>query len=319
VPISPADIRNAVLLSLATVAASVLMLNANSSIVAIPLVAFALGWLTYRFGTAPAAILALLAGALVALLGPSLLGTQVLDGVYVAIALLAVGPMSAMLLKRYPAVNVAVGVALVATAAFLLSPLGAETYASTMALLPRMVTALTSGGSVTDTATLKVTTDALISQIAMTWPASAFYTLGAGVVIGVSLTGRAGRMLGQQVNRYGVLADIDVSFHVVWPTIAGLALAAAGIMFTSLPTVIAVVGTNMLLCVRPLLFLQGVAVFSALYRKMGAGRIARTIGLVLLCLTELLVPSVSILGVVDLFMDLRKVRRGRDVAPGGIG
>jgi len=319
VPISPADIRNAVLLSVATVAASILMLNANSTIIAIPLVAFALGWLTYRFGTVPAAILALFAGALVALLGPSLFEAHVLDGVYVAIALLVVGPVSAVFLKRYPAVNVAVGVALVTTAAFLLSPLGAETYASTMAVLPRMVAALTAGGSSTDAATLKVTTDALISQIAMTWPASAFYTLGAGVVLGISLTGRAGRMLGQQVNRYGALADIDVSFHVIWPTIVGLALAAAGTMYTSLPVTVAVIGTNLLLCVRPLLFLQGVAVFSALYRKMGAGRIARTIGLVLLCLTELLVPSVSILGVVDLFMNLRKLRRGRDMAAGVIG
>jgi hypothetical protein len=293
------------------------MLNSNATIIAIPLVAFALGWLTYRFGPVPAMALSLIGGALVALVGPALVGTHILDGAYVAVALLAVGPVSALLLKRYPAVNVAVGVSLAASAAFLLAPIGAQAYAATMAAMPRLIALITGGGSVTDAATIKVTTDAIVAQTAATWPAQTFCTLGAGVAIGVSLTARAGRMLGVQVNRYGALADIDVSFHVIWPTIAGLALAAAGTMMTALPSLVAVVGMNVLFAVRPLLFLQGLAVFSALYRRMGAGRVARTIGFVLLSLTELLVPSVSVLGVVDLFMNLRKLRRARDVVPGG--
>jgi hypothetical protein len=292
------------------------MLNANTAVIAIPLVAFALGWLTYRFGAVPAVALSLLGGALVALAGPAILGTHVLDGAYVAAAMLVVGPVSALLLKRYPAVNVAVGVSLVATAAFLLAPIGGQTYAATMAALPRLLALVNGGGSAADAATVKLATDAFVAQTATTWPAATFYTLGAGVAIGVSLTARAGRMLGQQVNRYGVLADIDVSFHVVWPTIAGLALAAAGIMVTAMPSLVAVVGMNVLIAVRPLLFLQGLAVFSALYRRVGAGRVARSIGFVLLALTELLVPSVSILGLVDLFMNLRKLRRARDVIPG---
>ncbi|HEY5506067.1 MAG TPA: DUF2232 domain-containing protein [Coriobacteriia bacterium] len=292
------------------------MLNANATIIAIPLVAFALGWLTYRFGAAPAVALSLVGGALTALVGPALVGTHVLDGAYVATALLAVGPVSALLLKRYPAISVAVGVSFVVTAAFMLAPAGAQAYTATMSALSGMVSAITSAGTATDAAALKTATESMASQFAQLWPAMMLYTLGAGVVIGIPLVGRAGRMLGLQVNRYGPLADIDVSFHVVWPTIAGLALAAAGVMLTSLPVAVAFIGANLLWCVRPLLFIQGVAVFSALYRRMKAGRIARTIGLALLCLTELLVPSVSILGVVDLFMNLRKLRRARDVAPG---
>jgi uncharacterized protein YybS (DUF2232 family) len=67
--------------------------------------------------------------------------------------------------------------------------------------------------------------------------------------------------------------------------------------------------------VRPLLFLQGAALFATLYRKAGAGRVNRAIGLALLLLTETFVPSVSILGVVDLFANLRKLPRAGGGAP----
>jgi hypothetical protein len=78
------------------------------------------------------------------------------------------------------------------------------------------------------------------------------------------------------------------------------------------------IGTNALLIVRPLLFLQGVAVFSSLYRRMGAGKIAKSVGLVLLTLTEFFIPSVSLVGLADLFANLRRLPRGQDVAPGRV-
>jgi uncharacterized protein YybS (DUF2232 family) len=61
--------------------------------------------------------------------------------------------------------------------------------------------------------------------------------------------------------------------------------------------------------VRPALALQGLAVFAALYRRISVGRVMRIIGFVLLGLTEVLVPSVSVLGLVDLFLNLRKFPR----------
>jgi hypothetical protein len=72
--------------------------------------------------------------------------------------------------------------------------------------------------------------------------------------------------------------------------------------------------------VRPLLFLQGVAVFASLYRRMGAGKIAKTVGLVLLTLTELLIPfpSVSVVGLADLFANLRRLPRGHEAVPGPV-
>jgi uncharacterized protein YybS (DUF2232 family) len=303
--------------SVATVAAGLFMLNANATLIAIPLIAFSLGWLTYRFGTVPAVIVALVAGALAAALGPALFGSSVLDGLYVAVAALAAGPVAAMLLRRFPAINVAFGVALVITAAFMVAPIGAATMKASVAALTDLMAALRASGSAPVFAS-KANTDSTVAQTIATWPASVFYTLGIGTAIGVSLAGRAGRSLGQSVNRYGTLADIDVSFHIVWPTIAGLALAAVGSLLTKAPALVGNIGTNALMFVRPLLFFQGLAVFASLYRKMGAGRIIKAIGLVLLVLTELFVPSVSILGLVDLFMNLRKLPRGRDALPGGV-
>ena len=309
-PITPSDIRNSVLLSVAAVAAGILMLNANATVIAIPAVAFGLGWITYRFGAPQAAVVALTAGVVVSVLGPSLFGTTVMDGVYVAVCLLAAGPVSATLLRRYPAVNVAAGISLVITAAFLAAPAGAATVSSTLQLMRDMG----ASGANTSAATLA----AGVSLIATIMPTIVFYQMGLGVAIGVALTARAGRILGQQVNRYGALADLDLTFHLVWPTIAGLALVAAGTLWSKAPVLLGQIGTNALLMVRPLLFLQGVAVFSALYRRMGAGKIAKTVGLALLTLTEFFIPSVSVVGLADLFANLRRLARGQEVAPGRV-
>jgi uncharacterized protein YybS (DUF2232 family) len=80
-------------------------------------------------------------------------------------------------------------------------------------------------------------------------------------------------------------------------------------MWSQAPSWLLLTGDNVLRIVRSLLFIQGVAVFAALYRKMKAGRVTKVIGFVLLALTELFVPSVSVVGAVDLFANLRKIPR----------
>jgi hypothetical protein len=55
---------------------------------------------------------------------------------------------------------------------------------------------------------------------------------------------------------------------------------------------------------------QGLGDFAALYRRLGLGRIARGIGYASLFLAESIVPSTSVLGLVDLFFNLRKLARG---------
>jgi uncharacterized protein YybS (DUF2232 family) len=304
---TPTDTRNVALLSVATMAAGFLVLAIPY--VGFPLAAFALSWVTYRFSPGHAAVLALAVSAVVAVFGPSLLGTSVLDGLLVAVTLLAVGPVAAILLRRFPALNVTIGLALVVTAAFLASPFGAQG----LALLKEMVAAvLTNSGSTTpatDAAALKATVDYWVKLSSDTWPASSFYTMALSTAISVPFIARAGRSLGQTVKTFGPLAELDVNFNIVWPTILGLGLTALGTMWSQAPSLVALVGQNALMMVRPLLFLQGAAVFAALYRRMKAGRVVRTIALVLLFLTEILIPSVSVIGAVDLFLNLRKIPR----------
>jgi hypothetical protein len=314
VPTSPADIRNAALLSVATVAAGFIV--PVFPYAGLPLAAFALGWLTYRFGPMPAAGLAVVTAGLVAVVGPPVLGIVPLDGLFVAVSLLALGPVGATALRRYPALNVAVGAALAITLAFLVAPIGAETLKESLIVWKQLLGTLAVNGSTSDPAAVQATTAAVLVQMSTTWPATCFYTMGIGAAIGVSLLARAGRSLGQDVHRYALLADTDVSFHVLWPTIAGLALVAAGSLWAQAPALLQTIGANALMIVRPLLFLQGAALFAALYRKAGAGRVNRTIGLVLLMLTETIVPSVSVLGVVDLFANLRKLPRAGFTTPG---
>lgn len=304
---TPADTRNVAFLSVATMAAGFLVLALPY--VGIPMAAFALGWVTYRFGPGPAAGLAFAVSAVVAVFGPTMLGTSVLDGLFVAVTLLAIGPVAAILLRRYPALNVAIGVALVMAAAFVAAPIGAQTLALSKEILASLIASSAANTTVSDPAALKAASDAMLKAFTDTWPANAFYTMALSTGIGIPLVARAGRSLGLSVRTYGPLADLDVTFHVVWPTILGLGLTALGTMWPQGPSLLSSVGQNALMIVRPLLFLQGAAVFASLYRRMKAGRFTRVIGLVLLVVTELFMPSVSVIGAVDLFANFRKVPR----------
>lgn len=311
---SPADIRNAVLLGVASIAAGFVV--PVLPFVGLPLAAFALGWIAYRFGPAKSAGLAVAAGAVVAVFGPSLIGTAPLDGAFVAVAMLAIGPATSVALRRFSAITVAAVVTAVITLAFLVSPVGVELHKLSAATWTQVTVA--AQASPNADAAAKATAQETLKQMLALWPALAFYAMGIGTAIGMSLQGRAAGLLDQEVHRYGPLADVDITFHVVWATILGLACAAAGSFWAQAPSFVSTAGSNVLTIVRPFLFLQGAAVFASLYRKMNAGRFTRAIGITLLVLTELFLPSVSLLGVVDLFINFRKVPRPGVRAPGAL-
>jgi hypothetical protein len=307
--------RNAVFLSVATFAAGLLV--PSIPYVGLPLAAFALGWMTFRFGMLPASLLAVAASLPVVFFGP-ILAVNGFDAIFVAVALLAVGPGTAWALRRYSALTVAGGAALIVSAAFLLAPIGAGTLQGTLDIWKAAFQQAAASGSVSDPATLRTSAAAFVQLLSTAWPALVFYFVGTGVVISVPLVSRAGRSLGQSVNRYPALTDIDLSFHVVWPAIAGIALLAAGTFWGHGQGLVYAVGFNSLLILRPALVLQGLAVFAALYRRIGAGRVWRVIGFALLGLTELLLPSVSVLGLADLFFNLRRLPRTQRTLQGPV-
>jgi hypothetical protein len=315
---SPADIRNVVLLSVAAAAAGLLV--PALPFVGIPLAGFALGWIAFRHGQGVSAAVALASSASVAVFGPAAVGIDRLDALFVAVALLAAGPVAAWALRRYSAYSVAAVGTLVVAGAYLIAPIGAQTLKDSLVVSRQIFDALVASGSVADPATLKANVDAYLALMATQWPATVFYTIGPGMLIAVPIVSRAGRSLGVDARKYPALADTDLTFHLVWPTIVGLAFLAAGTFLGHGQGTLYAVGLNALMIVRPALTLQGFGVFAGFYRKIGVGRVMRTFGFVLLGVTELLVPSVSVLGLADLFLNLRKVARAgvqakADVAP----
>lgn len=307
--LTPTDIRNAVLLSVATFAAGFLLPNINLAMFMLPVAAFSLGWMAYRFGSLPSVALALAAAIPVAVFGPGVFGIDRLDALFVAVALLVAGPGTAWALKRHSALSVVASASILMAAAYLVTPTGAQSLAGTIEAMRQITDALVAGGGVADPAAFKVDLAARIAEMTMSWPSLIVYSMGVGMLLAVPLVSRAGRSLGQQVNGYPALADADLSFDLVWPTIVGLTLLAAGTFWGAGRGAVSMVGLNVLMLIRPALALQGLSVFAALYRKIGVGRFMRTGGFALLGLTEVLLPSVSVLGVIDLFLNIRKVPR----------
>ena len=309
--------RNAALLSVATIAAGFVV--PVIPFVGIPLAGFALGWIAYRFSLRSSITLALLASALVAVFGPIVLGSAPLDALYVAVSLLAAGPAAAWALRRYPAWSVVMVATVVATAAFLVTPSGLLFITENLATAPQAFEKVAASGF-SDPAFIRQNIGLLTTVMAALLPAAIAYMTGLGMVAAIPLVSRAGKALGVQVNRYPALADTDLTFHIVWPTIAGLALMAVGTFQGHGQGIVYVVGLSFLTILFPVLILQGFGLVGALYRRLGAGRIVRTIGYVLLVLSTWLLLLLGVLGLVDLFLNFRKLPRGQ-VAPttGSVG
>lgn len=303
------DTRNLILLGIAAVAGG--FVAPGIPYLGLPLAAFALTWITYRFGVGSGIGVAALAGAFAALFG-HVVGLSPLESLFVFAALLIVGPVTALALTRLPALVVLAGVALSLAAVFLATPVGAQTYADTVALLRQFFASGVLSTSATGAAATRQAVDAAIVQFAATWPSTVFYMMGLSALIVVPVASRAARALEVPVSRYPHLIDVDVSFHVVWPTILGIAALAVGAYMKI--AWLGSLGSNVLMFVRPVLVLQGLGDFAALYRRAKAGRFMRGIGYVLLIAFELIIPSVSVLGLVDVFYNLRKLPRG-GVAP----
>ena len=311
-----ADNRNLIRLSVAAVAAGFIVPGIPWLYVGLPVAALALGWITYRNGWLTSSALAVLTALLVATLGPRL-GVDRLDAVFVLVGLLAVGPATVLALRRFSPATVVLASGLLLAGVFMWSPAGIQTRTEVMSLMRVFLAqgALNARGA--SPLQIKALTDQFLQEIALVWPAFVFYLMGLCALITVPMVSIVGRRHGMEVPRFTPLADLDASFHFVWPTIAGLALLAAGTFLQHGRGWMVAVGLNALLIVRPVLVAQGLGDFAALYRRLSLGRVARGIGYASLVLAESVVPSTSVLGLVDLFFNLRRLPRAGVTPRGG--
>jgi hypothetical protein len=319
VPERPIDIRELLLIALACVAGAVLATDLPFA--GVPLAAGALGWLTYRYGNVSAIVATVLSTAAACFVAGSWL-----PALFVAPALLAAGPLAAWALTRWSALLVIVGVTLLIMGAAVsldvtVAALNGRSFAQERQVeSAAMRQLLVQRGAVPGTADPAAVADVAdqVARLWLTlWPSLYLYVAGLAAVLAVPAVSRAGRALGREVAALPPLPELDFSLHVVWPAIAGLALLAAAAFAGRPDGWMQALGANLLLIVRPVLFFQGVGDFAALYRKAGVGRVARFFGFLFLGLSELVVPSVSIVGLADLFANFRKLPRGGEGVPAG--
>lgn len=319
----PADIRNAILAAAAALTAG--LAAPALPFIGLPLAAFALGWITYRHGTIAGVLSAfgVTAGfAAFALVAKASLA----DVAFLAPALLAVGPGIAWAVRRNRAVDVVIGATLLLVAA-VMAPIAIEAIGRGMGPFQMVAaslkevtdaavtTALARPGA--DSASVRQGAEFLLGVYLKYWPTLVFWQMAFAALLSVRVVSRVGRGLGLDVSALAPLPEIDLPFHLVWPAIVGLAMVAFG-TFAKQPDGWAdAFGSNVLQIVRPALFIQGAGVFAALYKRAGIGRFSRGFGFVLLGLSELVVPSVSVLGIADIFFNLRKLpRAGTGTAAG---
>lgn len=283
--------------------------------VGVPISATALGWLAYKHGFAPSVIAAL---------ATAVAGT-LLAGGWQALAfnvpvLVAAGPGCAWALMRWPSVRtiVLLGVAMFAAGVLYQTLVGMGEGRSFLASQrfqaaqagALMVAILKATGS-TDTVALEKTAEQYARTSYLAWPSMFAYTYALAAALAVPLVSRMASTLGRTVNRLPALADLDLSLHIVWPAIAGLAIVAVATFMRQTESLLWGVGFNLLLLARMPLFVQGLGDFAALYRKAKVGRIGRAFGFTFLTISEVVIPSVSVVGLVDLFANLRRLpRRG---------
>jgi len=314
------DIRDIVLVGLATAVAVVL--TPSWTFVGVPIGALATGWLSYRYGPLIGALAAVLATVAVTLAIAPIAPEAVSSALFTGPALLAAGPGTVWALRRWKITSVIAAlagvlfVALVTVMVIQASALHTTITAQFTQESRLWVDAFLKGASQRpdQVAALREGSVALIGRLAVLWPSALFVTTGFIASIVVPTVSWLGRKAGAAVSALPPLADLDLSFHLVWPSIIGLALLAADGFMRQSNSWTWAVGANLLVAVRPALFVLGLGSFAALYRRVGVGRFGRTVGFLLLGMSELAVPSVSVVGLADLFFNLRKLPRGRSGA-----
>lgn len=312
------DIRDLVLLGVSCAASAIV--GVLVPFVGIPIAVLALALITMRFNARTGAVVAVLATAAAVLA----IG-EPLQAIVILPALLVAGPWATVALKRRPVLHVLA----VAVVVMFVSAVTADVVAAAlqhMNLLQwRVAEATALGKMMRDSAAtsnpnltaaqVKTAADLVVTTWTNYWPAVYFMINGLTGLLSIRAVSWAGKRAGAGTTTFPPIAELDLNANWAWPVIAGITLVAAGMFMHNTNGWVYVTGYNLVLVCRCVLFFQGVGDFSALYRKAGVGRVTRGFGYAFLAFSEIVVPVVSLLGLVDLFANLRKLPRDGAGAP----
>ncbi|MCL4078137.1 YybS family protein [Coriobacteriia bacterium Es71-Z0120] len=279
--------------------------------IGLPLAAAGLVRLHVRHGALAAAAAAFVAGAATFVLDPT-------GPLYVTLWLLVVGPVTVGLLKRSRFESAVLAVAVAVAAVWAGAVVGAAAaqgtdvatmFRTTMqqAVSQGLVGAPQAGiGS----AEAKRQVEELVSTMVRILPAVLAFLAGVTAVGSVGAATVVLRRLGVEVRGVPPLAEFDLDPRVVWALIAALVLMAVDKFSHGWRGgLLGVVGENLLLTMRWVLFAQGVAVFAGLYERVKVSKAGRAFGYATLAITEAFVPLVSLTGLVDVWLNFRKLPR----------
>lgn len=260
-------------------------------VIGLPVAGAALAGLAFRAPAAVSAVVAVVAGSAVGLMaGAGDAITIVLPMVGVALPLRApyvfaglmaaslvlVGPVAAQSMRRRGSVSTAVAV--------------------TVGLSAVQLAAL---------ALIAESREAIVSL----WPSLMVVTNGLVAVGVVVAIGMMAKRMGVSLGPVQQLAGFDLDPRAVLAPILALALLAAERLAIDGAPALGVIGLNVLSVARWVFFLQGMAVFAALFGRLKTGRPARIFGYVLLGIAESQLWLGSVLGLADIWLNLRRLPR----------
>ena len=154
---------------------------------------------------------------------------------------------------------------------------------------------------------------------ATSWPAMLVVLNMFAALFTVVAASTAGSRLDPRIEPFPALADVDLDPRLVLLAIGSIALLAVGRLTATSVPVIEVLGMNLLVVTRMVFLLQGLAVFAGLYRRANLSWPMRAMGYALLGATEMFVPAISLTGLADVWLNLRRLPRDGATPEGPTG
>lgn len=222
-------------------------------------------------------------------------------GGLIAALLVLVGPAAAGLLRRRSALGT-VGVLATAMAALQAAALVALADGAGEQLGAYAASAMRSVASQFGVG------EELAKGLVAMWPAALVSTTGLIALLAVMGAGWIAARQGIALQRVPALAELDLDPSLTLLPIGGIALVAFGKLAGDGPW-LTLAGENVLVVSSWVFFVQGMAVFAGLYRKAKVPAALQAFGFVLLFVTESFVPVVSITGLADVWVNIRRLPR----------
>lgn len=230
-------------------------------------------------------------------------------GALVVASLLVAGPVTAIAMQRRSAAQTAVLVAVLLTA-LQLGALASFASGAGQSLGGYVASA---AGSLAAQAGMD---EELVAAVVSAWPGAAVAMNCFTAVFVVAGVGLAGAWVGVSLRRLPALVILDLDPRAAVLPILAIALLAAGRLPVGAAPTLELVGKNLLVVARWVFFFQGLAVFAGLYQRAKFARPLRALGFVLAGVTEALFPGVSLLGLADIWLNLRRLPRDTSASAG---